>query len=74
VFFYSAGLSALRPTPNLEHQVSVLMSPSDRVAQLYLQAPGSFPPPHTIRRVTVYLPSLRVKGKFAMKTYGEVGV
>jgi hypothetical protein len=25
----------LRPTPNLEDQVSVFMSPSDRVAQLY---------------------------------------
>jgi hypothetical protein len=31
----------LRPTPNLEDQVSVFMSPSDRVAQLYREAPGS---------------------------------
>jgi hypothetical protein len=34
--------SALRPTPNLEDQVPVFMSPSDRMAQLYPQAPGSF--------------------------------
>jgi hypothetical protein len=33
--------SALRPSPNLEDQVSVFMSTSDRVAQLYPQAPGS---------------------------------
>jgi hypothetical protein len=33
----------LRPTPNLEDQVTVLMPPSDRVAQLYPQAPGSLP-------------------------------
>jgi hypothetical protein len=32
----------MRPTPNLEDKVSVFMSPSDRVAQLYAQAPGSF--------------------------------
>jgi hypothetical protein len=32
----------LRPTPNLEDQVSVFMFPSDRVAQLYPQAPVSF--------------------------------
>jgi hypothetical protein len=31
----------LRPTLNLDDQVSVFMSPSDRVAQLYPQAPGS---------------------------------
>jgi hypothetical protein len=30
----------LRPTPNLEGQVSVFMFPSDRVAQLYPQASG----------------------------------
>jgi hypothetical protein len=39
-FFYRARSSALRPIPNLEDQVSVFMSPSDRVAQLYPQAPG----------------------------------
>jgi hypothetical protein len=33
-------LSALRPTPNLEGQVPVFMSPSDRVAQLCPQVPG----------------------------------
>jgi hypothetical protein len=33
--------SALRPTPNLEDQVPVFMSPSDSVAQLYPQSPGS---------------------------------
>jgi hypothetical protein len=31
----------LRPTPNLEDQISVFMSPSDRVTQLHPQAPGS---------------------------------
>jgi hypothetical protein len=31
----------MRPIPNLEVQVSVFMSPSHRVAQLYPQAPGS---------------------------------
>jgi hypothetical protein len=34
-------LSALRPTPNLEDQAPIFMSPSDRVAQLCPQAPGS---------------------------------
>jgi hypothetical protein len=29
----------LLPTPNLEDQVPVFMSPSNKVAQLYLQAP-----------------------------------
>jgi hypothetical protein len=33
--------SALRPTPNLENQIHVFMSPSDGVARLYPQAPGS---------------------------------
>jgi hypothetical protein len=33
--------SALRPTPNLEGQVSVFSPPSDRVAQLYSQPPDS---------------------------------
>jgi hypothetical protein len=40
-FFYIVRSSAFCPTPNLEEQVSVFMSPSDRVAQLYPQAPGS---------------------------------
>jgi hypothetical protein len=31
----------LRPTPNLEDQISVFMFPRDRVAQLYPQAPVS---------------------------------
>jgi hypothetical protein len=39
--FYRARSSVLRQTPNLEQQVSVFMPPSDRVAQLYLQAPVS---------------------------------
>jgi hypothetical protein len=33
--------SSLHPTRNLEDQVSVFMSPSDRVAQLYIQTLGS---------------------------------
>jgi hypothetical protein len=31
----------LNPTPNLEDQIPVFMSPSDMVAQLYSQALGS---------------------------------
>jgi hypothetical protein len=41
IFFYRAGSPALRPTSNPEDQVPVFMSPSERVAQLYPQAPGS---------------------------------
>jgi hypothetical protein len=33
--------SALLPTPNLEGQVSVFISPSDRLAKIYPQAQGS---------------------------------
>jgi hypothetical protein len=40
-FFYRSRWSALHPIPNLEDQVSIFMSPGDRVAQLYAQAPGS---------------------------------
>jgi hypothetical protein len=40
-FFCRARSSASCPPPNLEDQVSVFMSPSDRVAQLYPQVPGS---------------------------------
>jgi hypothetical protein len=39
--FYGVGLLAPHPTPNLENQVSVFMTPGDRVAQLYLRALGS---------------------------------
>jgi hypothetical protein len=39
--FYRARSLALRPTPNLEDQVPVFMSPSDSVIQLYPQAAGS---------------------------------
>jgi hypothetical protein len=39
--FYRARSPALLPIPNLEAQVYVFMSPDDRVAQLYPQAPGS---------------------------------
>jgi hypothetical protein len=37
-YFYGAGLLVQRPTPNLEDQISVFMTPGDRVAQLYPQA------------------------------------
>jgi hypothetical protein len=40
-FFKGVGLLAPRPTPNLEDQVSVVMTPGDRVAQLYPRALGS---------------------------------
>jgi hypothetical protein len=39
--FFGAGLSVQRPTPNLEDQVSVFMTPRDRVVQLYPQALGT---------------------------------
>jgi hypothetical protein len=39
--FYGVGLLAPRPTPNLEDQVSVFMTPGGRVAQLYPRALGS---------------------------------
>jgi hypothetical protein len=42
IFFYRARSSALRPTPNLEDQVPVFMSLSDKVTQLDPKAPGSF--------------------------------
>jgi hypothetical protein len=32
ITFYRAGLLLQRPTPNLEDQVSVFMTPGDRVA------------------------------------------
>jgi hypothetical protein len=38
--------SALRPTINLEGQVPVFMTPSDRVARLYPQAAGSLLAPY----------------------------
>jgi hypothetical protein len=38
--FYRKKSPALHPTPNLEDQLFVSISPSDRVAQLYPQAPG----------------------------------
>jgi hypothetical protein len=42
IIFFRASTSALRPVFNLEDQVPVFMSPRDRLAQLYPQAPGSF--------------------------------
>jgi hypothetical protein len=42
-----------RDSPNLEGQVHVFISPRNRVAQLYLQALGSFSSPPTTRRATV---------------------
>jgi hypothetical protein len=39
--FYRLGLLASGPTPNLEDQTSVFISPRGRVAQLYPQAPGT---------------------------------
>jgi hypothetical protein len=41
VTFYMAGLLVQRPTPNLEDQVSVFMTPGDRVAQLFPQVLGT---------------------------------
>jgi hypothetical protein len=38
-YFYKVGFLAPRPTPTLEVQASVFISPSDRVAQLYPRVP-----------------------------------
>jgi hypothetical protein len=38
VDFLQGGVAAPRPTPNLEDQVSIFISPGDWVAQLYPQA------------------------------------
>jgi hypothetical protein len=51
--FYRVQSSALHPTPNLEDQVSVFMSSSVRVAQLYPQALGPILSPSTTRRAMV---------------------
>jgi hypothetical protein len=39
-FFYRAGLLVQHPTPNLEDQASVFITPGDTVTQLYPQALG----------------------------------
>jgi hypothetical protein len=39
--FTGWGLSTPRPTPNLEEQASVFITPGDRVTQLYPQALGT---------------------------------
>jgi hypothetical protein len=41
IIFLQSKVVSLSPTPNLEDQVPVFMSPSDKVVQLYPQAPGS---------------------------------
>jgi hypothetical protein len=41
VIFLQSKVVTLASNPNLEDQISVFMPPSDRVAQLYPQAPGS---------------------------------
>jgi hypothetical protein len=41
IFFTEQGRQPCVQPPNLEDQISVFMSPSDRVVQLYPQAPGS---------------------------------
>jgi hypothetical protein len=53
IFFYRERLSDLRPIPSLEDQISIFMSPSDRVAQFYPQARVPFSSPSTTRRATV---------------------
>jgi hypothetical protein len=50
--FYRARSSAMRPTPNLEDQACTYVL-SDRVAQLYAQAPDSLSSPSTTRGVAV---------------------
>jgi hypothetical protein len=46
-------LSQVRDSCNLEGHIPVFISPRNRVAQLYPQAPGSFSSPPTSRRATV---------------------
>jgi hypothetical protein len=41
ITFLQGWIVSPRPTPNLEDQVSVFMTPGDRVAQLYPQALGT---------------------------------
>jgi hypothetical protein len=41
ITFCGAGLLVQRPTPNLEDQASVFMTPGNRMAQLYPQALGT---------------------------------
>jgi hypothetical protein len=41
ITFYRVGLLVQCPTPNLEDQAFVFMTPGDRVAQLYPQALGT---------------------------------
>jgi hypothetical protein len=43
IFLNRARSSALHPTPKLEVQVSVFVSPSDRLGQVYHQVPFSSP-------------------------------
>jgi hypothetical protein len=38
---HGARTSSLPPTPNLDDQVPVFVSPSDSLAHVYIQAPGS---------------------------------
>jgi hypothetical protein len=71
-FFYRKRSSAMLSTPNSEDQVLVLISPSDRVAQLYPQAPcslfvafcdsqscggGILPRLHTAPKIWILLPN-----------------
>jgi hypothetical protein len=53
ILFYRARSSALRPNSNLENQVSVCISPRDRVAQLYHTCRAPFSSPSTARRARV---------------------
>jgi hypothetical protein len=41
IILFQIQLVSFACNPNLQNQVSVFMPPSDRVAQLYPQAPGS---------------------------------
>jgi hypothetical protein len=52
-FHNRASFSALRLTPKLEGQVSLFMSPSDRVVQLYTRHWVPFPSSSTSRSATV---------------------
>jgi hypothetical protein len=42
ITFLQGWIVSQRPTPNLEDQVSVFMTPGDRVAQLYPQVLGTY--------------------------------
>jgi hypothetical protein len=67
-------LSQIRDSPNLEDQVPVFISPTNRVAQLHSEALGSLFVASTTRRATVEVfdPCLHHTAYHNIKTSGRV--